>query len=93
MPNCPRCGLPLDICTCKSLEKIEIRVEPRSYGKVVTVINGIDNGEEIIGTLKRKLACGGTIKNKRIELQGNHKDRIKKILIELGYSEENIDVK
>ncbi|MCS7123732.1 MAG: stress response translation initiation inhibitor YciH [Candidatus Aenigmarchaeota archaeon] len=92
MPNCPKCGLPLDICVCKTLEKIKVGVESRSYGKVVTIIEGIENCEEIIGELKRKLACGGTIKNKKIELQGNHKEKIKKVLASLGYSEENIEI-
>jgi len=96
MPSCPKCGLPLEICVCKTLEKefvkITIRIEPRSYGKIVTVIEGIENGEEIISTLKRKLACGGTIKNNKIELMGNHKEKLKKILVELGYDEKSIEI-
>ena len=41
--------------------------------------------------LKKKLACGGTIKDNLIELQGHHKKKIKPILIAHGYREEMIE--
>lgn len=93
---CQICGLPKDLCICerKIEEKIIIRTEKRSYGKVVTLINGIqrDNKElkEIVSKLKSKLGCGGTIKNGIIELQGDHRRRIKELLIELGF--KNIEI-
>jgi len=42
--------------------------------------------------MKQKLACGGTIKNNNIELQGEHKTRIKNILISLGFQEDQIEI-
>lgn len=73
---------------------IRIRVERRKWGREVTIIEGLDdpsiNLREMAAKLKSKLACGGTAKNGRIELQGNHKERVKELLIEMGFPEENI---
>ncbi|MDT7891775.1 MAG: stress response translation initiation inhibitor YciH [Thermoproteota archaeon] len=76
----------------KEQRKIKIRSEKRKFGKDVTVIEGIseDAAPEITKHLKSKLACGGTYKNGRIELQGAHKLAVKQILQSLGYPEENI---
>lgn len=98
MPQiCSKCGLPLDICSCKAIEreeeKIRVFTESRKFDKVITVIDGIrDRTKEIASELKSKLACGGTVKNNRIELQGNHKNKLRDILVKLGYSEERIEI-
>jgi len=42
--------------------------------------------------LKSQLACGGTAKEGRIELQGDHKNRIKDMLVKMGFSPETIEV-
>ena len=79
----------------KESAKITVRLEKRSYGKWVTVVEGIEekaNPKEVSKKLKSKLAAGGTYKEGRIELQGDHKDRIKKVLMELGFAEDQIDV-
>lgn len=97
---CPICGLPKDLCICQSLAKeqqvIKVKLETRKWGREVTIINGIDDKDvdlyQIVSTLKSKLACGGTVKDGRIELQGDHRHRVKSILIELGFPEGNIEV-
>ncbi len=76
---------------------VKIRVERRRGRKEVTLIEGIDprntNLKELVAHLKSKLACGGTAKNGRIELQGDHRHRVKQILIEdMGFSPSNIIV-
>ncbi len=61
----------------------------------MTIIEGISkdmNPEEILRKLKKKLACGGTYKNGRLELQGDHREKIKKLLQDLGFTEEQIEV-
>lgn len=49
-------------------------------GKVVTVIRGLrDRGpalERLAGELKRLCGAGGTIKDGRIEIQGDHRERV-----------------
>jgi translation initiation factor 1 len=98
MPEiCVKCGLPKELCVCKVIDqetqKIEVSVEKRKFGKSITVISGItNNAKDLASQLKSKLACGGTFKNGHIELQGNHKVRVKDILLQLGYGEDQIEI-
>jgi translation initiation factor 1 len=48
--------------------------------------------KEITSQLKQKLACGGTFKKGHIELQGDHRAKIKELLVRLGYSEDLIEI-
>ena len=95
--RCKVCGLPKSLCACAAIDresqKINVFIEKRKFGKPATVIEGIvDGGKEVSSQLKAKLACGGTFKNNRIELQGNHKKKIKDILVKMGYAEDQIQV-
>lgn len=58
-------------------------------GKGVTTISDLpldENGlAELAAKLKQRLGTGGTIKNGRIEIQGDHRDRIVTELEEMGY--------
>jgi translation initiation factor 1 len=94
---CPKCGLPEAACVCgeiaKTQQNIEVKTEKRRFGKVNTIISGFDDGVDIKAIakkLKAKRACGGTVKNNQIELQGNHKGFIKPILVQEGFAEELI---
>ncbi|MBU0457102.1 MAG: translation initiation factor [Nanoarchaeota archaeon] len=97
---CNQCGLPQDLCVCETIareqQKITVKVEKRKFGKKYTIINGIKkeaNIEEIFKKLKSKFACGGTAKSGQIELQGDHKARIKEALVVLGFPSETIEIK
>ena len=96
---CNQCGLPKDLCVCEAIareqQKITIKIEKRKFGKKYTIIDGIKkeaNIDEITKKLKNKFACGGTAKQGKIELQGNHKPRMKQALVELGFPGETIEV-
>ncbi|UCD27060.1 MAG: translation initiation factor [Candidatus Bathyarchaeota archaeon] len=97
---CPTCGLPLDICVCEEISKeqqrIRVRLETRKWRKAVTIIDGIDEKDTNLSRLAQKLksfcACGGTAKNDEIILQGDHRDRVKSYLVNLGYPEENVEI-
>ncbi len=74
---------------------IKIRLDRRKFGKEVTIIEGTTGNtselKQIASKLKSKLATGGTVKEGRIELQGDHRHRVKQILIEeFGFPPENI---
>ena len=90
MPEiCPKCGLPKELCTCgvieREVQKIIVLVERRRFGKKTTVVEGVtENAKELASQLKSKLACGGTVKEGRIELQGDHRAKIKELLVKAG---------
>jgi len=73
---------------------IKIRLERRKRRKDVTILEGFDDKSvdlyDLAAKLKSKLACGGTAKNGRIELQGDHRYKARELLIELGFNPENI---
>ncbi len=92
-------GLPKELIQYEEIYKeqqvIKIRLEIRKRRREVTIIEGFDNSidiKKIAAELKSKLACGGTAKNGRIELQGDHRARVKEELIKMGFPAENIIV-
>ena len=98
MEICPKCGLPKPACVCeqiqKSSQRIRVTNDKKRYGKVVTLVSGFDNSidiKKIAKELKNHLACGGTIKDGVIELQGEHSKKIKPILVKLGFDEDSIE--
>ncbi|KXB07098.1 translation initiation factor Sui1 [candidate division MSBL1 archaeon SCGC-AAA382C18] len=102
MPEiCPICGLPEEICTCEGIaheqENVRVFLEGRSYGKTVTVIDGLDSGvrslEEQASELKKSFGCGGTVKDGHIELQGNHRERVKKTLADKGIPAQDMEIR
>ena len=91
-------GLPKELLDFEKLgkeeERIKVRVIQRRFRKHVTIVTGIQSEnelKELAKTLKKKLACGGTVKDREIELQGDHKAKVKEILVKEGYREGLID--
>jgi len=97
---CAVCGLPKDLCVCETIsmeqQYIKVRLETRKWGKPTTVIEGFDpktvNLSVLATKLKSTCACGGTAKNNIILLQGDHRDKVKKILVQHGFPERIIEV-
>lgn len=93
---CPKCGLPKELCMCEEIareqQSVRISIDSRRYGKTVTVIDGIDGNDidiaDLSKTLKSRCAAGGTCKDGRIELQGDHKKKVKLVLEEMGFRTE-----
>ena len=48
------------------------------------------NLKDILTKAKKKCASGGTVRDNEVEVQGDHKFKMKKFLIDLGFPEENI---
>ena len=96
---CKKCGLPKDLCICGTIAreeaKIRVYLDRRRYGKRMTIVEGIEkesNPGKITKILKSKLACGGTLKEGRIELQGDHRKKVKEILIKNGFDDSKIEI-
>lgn len=97
---CPKCGLVKELCVCESIAKerqaIKVFLEKKKFKKYYTVIEGIDGKEidfkELSKRLKSELACGGTSKDGKIELQGDHRQKAKKILVQAGFPPDSVEI-
>jgi translation initiation factor 1 len=97
---CSVCGLPKDLCVCGTISMeqqiVKVRLETRKWGKPMTIIEGIDaksvDLHELAAKLKTSCACGGTAKNSVIMLQGDQRNKVKELLIKLGFPESSIEV-
>jgi len=97
---CSTCGLPTSICVCGTInreqQRVKVRLETRKWNRPLTVIEGLNGTkkdlQEIASKLKSTLACGGAVKGGMILLQGDHRDRVKDMLVKLGLTEENIEI-
>lgn len=97
-PRCERCGELEQACTCPPPAKVltppekqtaRLAVEKRKKGKVVTVVRGLPADENdlpgLLGRLKAACGAGGTIKDDELEIQGDHLERLRSLLGEIGY--------
>ena len=88
---CDTCGLPQELCICEDMSKsntnIEVYTEERKFNDV-TIASGFDGEtdiDELSSELKSKFACGGTIQNDEIELQGDHAQSLSETLENKGF--------
>ena len=97
-PRCERCGELEETCTCPPPAKVvtapekqtaRIAVEKRKMGKRVTVVRGLSaEGNDLaalLGRLKTACGAGGTWKGDLLEIQGQHLERVRDLLTDLGY--------
>ena len=97
---CPVCGLPKELCVCGTIkretERVKIRLELRRYNKPATIIEGINSSEKELQSMAKKLkawcACGGSAKEGKIILQGDHRDKLPDLLKRLGFDPDQIEI-
>lgn len=89
---CPTCGLPIAACRCKKKAVqpagdgvIRISLDRKGRGgKTVTVVTGLAGSEDdlklLAAELKRRCGTGGTLKDRIIEIQGDHRDLLMELL-------------
>ena len=93
---CPTCHQPVSTCTCHASKPVPRNVTVRvgwetkgRRGKGVTTVSDLPLVEsgllDLAATLKQRLGTGGTIKDGRIEIQGDQRDRVVAELERLGY--------
>lgn len=94
---CPGCRRPVAECACRRPDGRPVRdrvvrvsreVAGRK-GKGVSVIDGLSLAPEALATLagdlKRRCGSGGTVRDGRIEIQGDHRDLLVAELAARGY--------
>jgi translation initiation factor 1 len=68
---------------------VKISIEKRKRGKVVTVLRGLsDQGagpSDLLSHLKSVCGAGGTFKDRVLEIQGEHAERVREVLVRMGY--------
>ena len=70
---------------------VRVRIERQGRGgKTVTVVDGLPGHpaaiEEVAKTLKSRCGAGGTVAGRLVEIQGDHRDRVVALLVEMGYA-------
>lgn len=95
---CPKCGWPIDDCHCsKRAEELVpakiacvLRLEKKGRGgKTVTVVAGLPRNVAFLAglaaELKRACGTGGTATDEAVELQGDHRERLRPFLSAKGW--------
>ncbi len=76
--------------------RVKIRMELRRFGKPTTIIEGLKLNKkdlvELSRKMKKKLATGGTVDENTILLQGDHREKVAKILYEVGFPRGSVEV-
>ena len=100
-PRCDRCGDLEADCRCPPAtaapptrvppqqQTAQLAIENRQRGKSVTVVRGLAAGDndlpDLLTRLKAACGAGGTIKEDAIEIQGQHLERVRSLLVVIGY--------
>ena len=98
--RCPTCGWPQSDCHCSSslapppepvADKITatLYLQNRPSGKSVTVVEGLPRNssflESLAKELKKSCGTGGRAGEEWIELQGDHRERLRELLTKKGW--------
>ncbi|APW60154.1 translation initiation factor [Paludisphaera borealis] len=99
-PVCDRCGALESACACPPAIQEPVRIPPetqtarlavekRPKGKLVTIVSDLDpDGNDLVdlaSRLKASCGAGGTLKDGRIEIQGDHREAAERALQKIGY--------
>jgi len=95
---CPACRLPVAKCGCRTDAPppnrdgvVRVRRETKGRnGKTVTTVEGVplpgDALRDLASELKRRCGTGGTLKDRVIEIQGDHRDAVVAELSRKGFA-------
>jgi len=95
---CPDCGNPVGECRCRSAEAEPVpdritcllRIERKGRaGKTVTVVAGLPRNRrflaDLAAELKRECGTGGSATDASVEIQGDHRERLRSLLARRGF--------
>ena len=70
-------------------QNLRLHLQRLPGNRITTIVKGLQGSEsmyqELSKYLKKTCGVGGSIKEKNILIQGNHRDKIMKLLIERGF--------
>ncbi|NUN50519.1 MAG: translation initiation factor [Candidatus Brocadiae bacterium] len=84
----PATAPPAAVKAVRHADPVKMRREKRPGNREIVILEGFAGGEdlaELARVLKQKLGTGGTAKDRTIEIQGDHRDRIAQVLGTYGY--------
>jgi len=97
-PRCDRCEQLIADCQCPpppveypppATQTARVGLEKRKKGKWVTTVRGLPPSDNdlpaLVTQLKNRCGAGGTISDDILEIQGDHAQRVREILTEVGY--------
>lgn len=95
---CPKCGWPVDDCRCSKAGEEAVpakiacvlRLEKKGRGgKTVTVVANLPRNASFLASLaaelKRACGTGGTAAEATVEIQGDHRERLRPLLAAKGW--------
>ena len=100
--RCPECARPISDCRCRRSKAAPARPPPGDgivrvsretkarKGKGVTIVAGVPLAgadlDELARRLKKRCGSGGTVREGRLEIQGDHRETLLLELRKLGFS-------
>ncbi len=74
-----------------ALQKLRVHLDRKQRGgKEVTLVKGFvgtkEDLESLVKTLKNKCGTGGSAKDGEVMVQGNQREKVIKLLLDMGYS-------
>ena len=73
-----------------SQQRVRLHLDRKGGGKIVSIVRGLQESNDVLTViakdLKKGCGVGGSVKNGEILIQGNHREKIQKLLSEKGYA-------
>ena len=80
--------------TPKQQEPVRLSFQRGAKGSGVTRLERVvmhpTHKDQLLASLKKRLGCGGTLKDGVFEFQGDHRDKLEKLLVADGYKVKRI---
>ena len=73
-----------------SQQRVRLLLDRKGGGKIVSIVRGLQESNDVLTViakdLKKGCGVGGSVKNGEILIQGNHREKIQKLLSKKGYA-------
>ena len=73
-----------------SQQRVRLHLDRKGGGKIVSIVRGLQESNDVLTVIAKELkkgcGVGGSVKNGEILIQGNHREKIQKLLSKKGYA-------